>query len=312
MISFPVCLSVTKIKLIGQTFHFAGLFSEQIGFVFLNSINGMELYTMLSIFSLLVAGLSALVLVVYVIRYPQPMKVMNAVWPLTALWGGLAGLWAFFSFGKVPEGKKDAMKMNEKENMSSADGGMGKEGSKVPMDMQMPPMEGKMGGMSHAMSGSMDMDMPMEKRAFWQKVALSTFHCGAGCTLADLIGEGLGPFLLIAIGLHGIVWMWILDYILALLIGAYFQYAAIRPTLRQKPAGQVFIRALKIDFLSLTSWQIGMYAFSYLVFFVILSAPLPHDTWPFWYTMQLAMCVGFLFSYPMNWYLIKRGIKPAM
>lgn len=272
----------------------------------------MELYTMLSIFSLLVAIGSALVLMVYVIRYPQPMKVMDAVWPLTGLWSGLAGVWAFFSFGKVPDGKKEMMEMNEKDTMSPVEDGMK---MKEKMDMTekgIPPMDMPMGGMPQAESGSMAMSMPMENRPFWQRVTLSTFHCGAGCTLADLIGESFGPFLLLPLGLGGIVWMWILDYILALGIGAYFQYAAIRPTLLQKPAGEVFIRALKIDFLSLTSWQIGMYAFSYLVFFVILSAPLRHDTWAFWYTMQLAMCVGFLFSYPMNWYLIKKGIKPAM
>lgn len=239
----------------------------------------MEIYTLLSIFSLLIAFGSTLAVLAYIIRYPQPMKVMNAVWPLTTLWGGLPALWAFLSFGSPAR-------------------------SAAPMPMSS--------GKESASSMSMNMEMPMGNQPFWQKVTLSTFHCGAGCTLADLIGEWLGPFLLVAIGLRGIVWMWILDYILALLIGAYFQYAAIRPTLPQLSAAQVFARAMKIDFLSLTSWQIGMYAFSYLVFFVILPAPLPHDTWTFWYTMQLAMCVGFLFSYPMNWFLIRKGIKPAM
>ena len=274
----------------------------------------MELYTLLSIFSLLIAFGSTLAVLAYIIRYPQPMKVMNAVWPLTTLWGGLPALWAFLSFGSPtrstshPSGTSPRMtsKKSLKESSATSSESVSFPSSEQPSEK---PSESVSAMNMHA---AMHMNMEMGNQPFWQKVTLSTFHCGAGCTLADLIGECLGPFLLIAIGLRGIVWMWILDYILALLIGAYFQYAAIRPTLPQLSAGAVFVRALKIDFLSLTSWQIGMYAFSYFVFFVILPAPLPHDTWTFWYTMQLAMCVGFLFSYPMNWFLIRKGIKPAM
>lgn len=264
----------------------------------------MEIYTILSIFSLLVAFGSTAVILVYIIRYPRPMKVMNAVWPLTTLWGGLAGLWAFFTFGN-PTLPPSAPHPARPSAASS--------GSESGQMAGMPPVSGKQAVSDRQTApGKPLMHMDMGNQPFWQKVVLSTFHCGAGCTLADLIGEWLGPFFLLSIGLRGIVWMWILDYILALLIGAYFQYAAIRPTLPRLSAGQVFGRAMKIDFLSLTSWQIGMYAFSYLVFFIILPAPLSHDSWTFWYTMQLAMCVGFLFSYPMNWYLIKKGIKPAM
>lgn len=257
----------------------------------------MEIYTLLSIFSLLIAFGSTLAVLAYIIRYPQPMKVMNAVWPLTTLWGGLPALWAFLSFGSPARPSAPMPMSSPKESPDPMPGNMS---TNMPRNSSM------------NMSRSMPMNMPMGPQPFWQKVTLSTFHCGAGCTLADLIGEWLGPFALVAIGLRGIVWMWILDYVLALLIGAYFQYAAIRPTLPQLSAGKVFLRAMKIDFLSLTSWQIGMYAFSYVVFFVILTGPLPHDTWAFWYTMQLAMCVGFLFSYPMNWFLIRKGIKPAM
>lgn len=259
----------------------------------------MEIYTILSIFSLLVAFGSTGVILVYIIRYPRPMKVMNAVWPLTTLWGGLAGLWAFFTFGSPALPPSSHPVQPSATSPSPAQRSMS----------EKPPMPGMQTPTDRPV---MHANMEMGNQPFWQKVTLSTFHCGAGCTLADLIGEWLGPFFLLSIGLRGIVWMWILDYILALLIGAYFQYAAIRPTLPHLSARQVFGRAMKIDFLSLTSWQIGMYAFSYLVFFVILAAPLPHDTWTFWYTMQLAMCTGFLFSYPMNWYLIKKGIKPAM
>ncbi len=226
----------------------------------------MEIVAVIAVFSLVMALLSTLILMSYLYTYPQPMKVMNLVWPLTALWGSLAALWAFFTFGRV----RGMIQHPDKHKM------------------QMP------------------------ERPFWQNVALSTFHCGAGCTVADLVGEGFGPWLFKPFGLAGIGWMWGLDYVLALAFGAAFQYAAIRPGLPSLSPSNVFMRALKIDFLSLTSWQIGMYACSYLIFFILLPRPVAHGSWTFWFVMQLAMAVGFFFSYPVNWWLIKRGVKPAM
>jgi hypothetical protein len=32
----------------------------------------------------------------------------------------------------------------------------------------------------------------------------------------------------------------------------------------------------------------------------------------FWFMMQIAMLFGFLTAYPMNWWLIRKGIKEAM
>jgi hypothetical protein len=32
----------------------------------------------------------------------------------------------------------------------------------------------------------------------------------------------------------------------------------------------------------------------------------------FWFMMQIAMLAGFVTAYPVNWWLIRRGIKEAM
>lgn len=243
----------------------------------------MAVLHIISVISLSLAFVSALCILGYVIRHPQSMKIMNVVWPLTGLWAGLCGLWAFFSFGRP---KQMAMKMDD-----SGD---------------------DMAGMGHDMKHNMnDMSMGSDLR-FWQKIALSTLHCGAGCTLADLIGEFAGPLFLPAIGLVGIGWQWTLDYILALLIGALFQYAAIRPMMPQMSGGKVLAKAFKIDFLSLTGWQVGMYSCSYIFLFVLMPYPLSHNSWSFWFVMQLAMVTGFFFSYPVNWFLVKKGIKASM
>lgn len=197
-------------------------------------------------------------------RQPQPMAVMNWVWPINALWAGPVGIWAYWSIGRT--GPRSAQAQ--------------------PAQMEMPP------------------------RPFWQRVAAGTLHCGAGCSLADLVGPILfraAPFVIAGSLVFG---EWTLDYILALLIGVTFQYAAISPMLHQRGA-RIWWRALKIDFLSLTAWQVGMYGWMALVIFVWFG-PIPPTRIEFWFLMQLAMACGFLTSYPMNWWLIKAGIKTAM
>ena len=149
-----------------------------------------------------------------------------------------------------------------------------------------------------------------QERPFWQKVVGGTFHCGAGCSLADLIGPflfRLVPFAVIGSMVFG---EWTLDYALALLIGVAFQYAALAPMLNQHGL-RVWWRALKVDFLSLTAWQVGMYGWMALVIFLWLGELHPTRI-EFWFMMQLAMACGFLTAYPMNWWLIKAGIKTAM
>ena len=36
------------------------------------------------------------------------------------------------------------------------------------------------------------------------------------------------------------------------------------------------------------------------------------DTATFWFLMQIGMVLGFFTAYPVNWWLIKRGIKEPM
>jgi hypothetical protein len=169
-----------------------------------------------------------------------------------------------------------------------------------------------MTGTSGSGMAGMKMDMPVKKeRPFWQKVVVGTTHCGAGCTLADIIGHWLIFFLPLVLFGRVIFAAWTLDYILALAIGVLFQFAAIQPMLHLA-VGEGLVRAFKIDFFSLTAWQIGMYGWMALVIFVLFRRELPPTEPVFWFMMQLAMIAGFLTAYPVNWWLIKRGIKTAM
>lgn len=154
--------------------------------------------------------------------------------------------------------------------------------------------------------------MPMPRRPRWQSVALSTLHCGAGCTLADLTGEWFLYFVPLAIGDSLLAGSWAFDYVLALVFGIGFQYAAIRSMEVVSPK-QALYRAAKADFLSLTAWQAGMYGWMALVMFVWFPGTMPPRTsWTFWLMMQVAMGFGFLCSYPVNSWLLQAGIKKEM
>ena len=124
------------------------------------------------------------------------MKIMNSVWILTGLWGGFFALWAYFRFGRAKRSAPVAAPMR----MEAPDAGSMPMGNKA--ETRMP------------------MDMGRD-RPKWQSVVLSTLHCGAGCTLADLIGESFLYFVPVAIGGSAIVGGWALDYALALCIGVF-------------------------------------------------------------------------------------------
>lgn len=169
------------------------------------------------------------------------------------------------------------------------------------------------------MSGTMEgMDgmgnMPgMKGRPRWQSVVLSTLHCGAGCTLADIVGEWFLFFVPVAIGGSILAGTWVVDYLLALAFGIGFQYAAIRGMERTLPRCEAIRRAAKADILSLTAWQAGMYGWMAVAIFALNGGEaMPRTSFVFWFTMQIAMACGFLVALPVNILLIRAGIKKGM
>lgn len=249
----------------------------------INWMNFMNLLHALSAFFVL-SGIASFVVIILHIRsgHRQPMKIMEVVWPLTGLWANFIGLWGYLRIGKKKEHEKMMMNMASGEKMSPG----------MKMDDRS-----SMHGNPHPR---------------WQKVALSTLHCGAGCTLADLTGEWFTYFVPVQIGGSLLAGQWVLDYALALIIGIFFQYAAIQP-MEHLSTGKAIQKAFKVDFFSLTAWQVGMYGWMAIVYFLLFThTPLPKTGWNFWFMMQIAMCFGFLTAYPVNRILIKLGIKHGM
>lgn len=152
---------------------------------------------------------------------------------------------------------------------------------------------------------------PSRRKPFWQQVAVGAMHCGSGCTLGDLLAESFLILVPLTLFGRGIFAGWALDYVLALLLGVGVQYFTIKP-MRDLSPGEGLKTAVKADFFSLTAWQVGMYGWMAIVVFLLFGRELPKTGPVFWFEMQIAMLCGFLTSYPVNWWLLRAGIKEQM
>jgi hypothetical protein len=154
-------------------------------------------------------------------------------------------------------------------------------------------------------------------------VAKGAAHCGSGCTLGDICAEWLvfaAPTVAVWFGWRTIFpekmfAVWIIDFIFAFAFGIAFQYFTTKP-MRGLSVRQGFVQAVKADAASLTAWQLGMYGFmafaNFYLFRTVLGTRLQTSSFEFWFMMQIAMLFGFLTSYPVNWWLIEKGIKERM
>lgn len=143
--------------------------------------------------------------------------------------------------------------------------------------------------------------------------AVGVSHCGAGCTLGDVIAEfavfGLGA----TIAGLALPAEYVADYVLALALGIGFQYFAIAP-MRGLGVRKGLMQAAKADVLSLTAFEVGLFGWMALTFFVFFPSPhhLHPDSAAYWFLMQIGMIAGFFTAWPVNTWLIRRGIKEAM
>lgn len=236
---------------------------------------------LISILSLSLGLISSLAIAANEWKHPQKTTIMNAVWPLAALFGTLVWLWGYFRFGRLAS--------------------------------KQAAVTDKQGG-----------DDPAGKsKPFTVMVAEGASHCGSGCTLGDICAEWLAfgfPVVAVWLGWQSvfsekIFAVWVLDFVFAFVFGIVFQYFTIAP-MRNLGVAEGIWAAVKADTLSLTAWQVGMYGFMAVAYFwifrKILGVELKVNSVEFWFMMQIAMIFGFLTSYPVNWWLLKSGLKEKM
>ena len=220
--------------------------------------------TIIAWISLAAAFVSAAAILydIYVRGWRQHMRVMEAVWPITALFLGPLGWLAYARIGRPrPVSPTNRAAAEDPE---------------------------------------------------WHGVFTSATHCGAGCALGDLIGEWV--VFAAAVTIAGVaLWpAYLIDFALAYAFGILFQYYAIKPMSDLTPR-QAIADAMISETLSIVAFEIGMFAVMALVYFVLFTDPhLTTDHAAYWLTMQIAATFGLATSYPVNVWLVRRGIKHPM
>ncbi len=140
----------------------------------------------------------------------------------------------------------------------------------------------------------------------WRQVLGSTMHCVAGDGIGILAGAVLAALLRLP---H---WT---DITLEYVLGFGFGWTFFQALFMRDMAGGSYARSLAgtfiPEFLSMNLLMSGMLPISALGRKLLGGAPSPARP-EFWFVMSMALLVGFLVAYPMNWWLVARGLKHGM
>jgi len=142
--------------------------------------------------------------------------------------------------------------------------------------------------------------------ARWRQTLGSTMHCVAG----DGVGILAGAVISSVAGLTGLAEV-ILEYVL----GFAFGWTIFQALFMRDMAGGSYKRALTStsmpELLSMNLLMAGMVPTAMILRAHIQSANDP-TTPRFWFVMSMALLVGFIIAYPMNWWLVANHLKHGM
>ncbi len=144
------------------------------------------------------------------------------------------------------------------------------------------------------------------------KVFASTSHCSSGCTLGDAVGVPIVALTAMNIAGSTLFAHYTVEFILAYVFGIIFQFYAIYPMNKDKGAMESIKAAIKADSLALIAFEVGMFGWMAIVHYVLFTHPPKPSEPTYWFMMQIALVLGFLTSYPANWWLVRKGIKEEM
>ena len=142
--------------------------------------------------------------------------------------------------------------------------------------------------------------------ARWRQTLGSTMHCVAGDGVGILVGAVLSSLL----GLAGLA-----EVALEYLLGLGFGWTIFQALFMRDAAGGSYSVALKRTFipelLSMNLLMAGMVPTAMTLRRHVDLAGDPGNA-RFWFVMSMAVLVGFIIAYPMNWWLVANHLKHGM
>ncbi len=140
----------------------------------------------------------------------------------------------------------------------------------------------------------------------WRQVLGSTMHCAAG--------DGIGIIAGAAVAAYSRLPAWA-DLSLEYILGFGFGWAIFQSFAMREMAGGNYLRSLRQtflpEFLSMNLLMAGM-----VVTMRVLMPHIDGSADPlaggFWFVMSMALIAGFILAYPINWWLVAKGLKHGM
>ena len=142
--------------------------------------------------------------------------------------------------------------------------------------------------------------------ARWRQVLGSTMHCVAGDGVGILAGAVIASIFHVAS---------VADVALEYALGFGFGWSIFQALFMRDMAGGSYRRALASSFfpelLSMNCLMAGMVP---VMILAKKAVPASHDPSApeFWFVMSMALLIGFITAYPMNWWLVSRHLKHGM
>lgn len=140
----------------------------------------------------------------------------------------------------------------------------------------------------------------------WRQVLGSSMHCVAGDGVGILAGAVIGSIL--TLSRPG-------DIALEYVLGFGFGWTIFQALFMRNMAGGSYVKSLAStfipEFLSMNILMAAMVPVSTLGR-VLLKHQLSPLKPEFWFVMSMALLSGFIMAYPMNWWLVTKGLKHGM
>jgi hypothetical protein len=228
----------------------------------------------IAIASLLFGVACAVIIVGDLLHYPQPMWIMNVVWPVTTLFGTAGILCLYFAYGRRP----------------GAHPGTKPRGKAMPFAIMVAT------GTLHCGAGCALGDLCAE----WLVFAIPGVAVALGWRW--LFDEKLfAAWILDYVFAYGLG-----------IVFQYFTIAPMRG-LSPRDGLIAAVKADTISITAWQIGMYGFMALAHFYIFPrLLGSQLQAESVEFWFMMQIAMIFGFVTSYPANWWLLKTGVKERM